>query len=175
MILSKVGSISTPLLTCATCLLSQDGKEQTPWGRGYFGIFNSPIAMVTFIVQCVEGHIVLIIRIIHHTFPVGSLTGRADGIASLFTSIVPSNPADERIAHRKALIPRNWPPPIGLSALQVRISPRAPGPLVRPSGWITGLNSSSTVLSAEIFAGDAPVLICLLELASNLSTFDKTI
>lgn len=57
-----------------------------------------------------------------------------DGMDSAFTSTVPPNPAADKIAHRMALMPRNCPGPVGVSALHVRISPKAPGPSSRPSG-----------------------------------------
>lgn len=61
-------------------------------------------------------------------------TDELDGIDSAFTSTLPSNPAADNMAHRMALMPRNCPGPVGVSALHVRISPKAPGPSTRPSG-----------------------------------------
>jgi hypothetical protein len=51
--------------------------------------------------------------------------------SSALASTVPSKPAAEMIAQRIALTPKNRPSPIGVSALHVSNSPKAPGPSVR--------------------------------------------
>ena len=50
---------------------------------------------------------------------------------SALASTVPSKPAAEMIAQRIALTPKNRPSPIGVSALHVNNSPKAPGPSMR--------------------------------------------
>lgn len=64
----------------------------------------------------------------------------SDGAVGFFASTLPSNPAAARIAQRIALTPKGvLVLSTRTSALQVRISPNAPGPSNRPSGWTMGL------------------------------------
>lgn len=92
-----------------------------------------------------------------------------------FTSTPPPNPAADKIAQRTALIPRNFPGSIDVSALQVTISPRAPGPSNRPSGWRIGCKPWRAFCRALILASVIPFFTCFLFLMRTLSTFDRMI
>lgn len=102
------------------------------------------------------------------------ITGSSDGgdADASFTCTPPSNPVADKIAHRTALIPND---PAGVSALHVMISPRAPGPSSRPSGWMAGFRPSRMVFSVVMLAWDIPLFACLFLFMRTLSTFERMI
>lgn len=100
----------------------------------------------------------------------------AGGTASRPPCKLPSIPAADKIDQRTASIPSARPGPIFASALQVKISPKDPGPSeARGSGWTMGLIPWSRSCNRSMLAGVTPVFICFNCLTRNLSTLDRMI
>lgn len=104
------------------------------------------------------------------------LASQRGDLQPTLVSTLPPNPAAFKIAHRNALIPKYCADPGAtlVSALHAMISPSAPGPSTRPSGWTMGLRSCKVFCREAMLASDAAVFFFLF-LTRSLSALERTI